>query len=379
VKYAFLLLALPLLCGGAGNVFNTRPVRECAACHPAQAKPAVETSMGHAMELVSECGVLKSHALMTFSANGYAYRIERKGEQSFYSVSDGKNTLTAPIGWAFGLGAAGQTYVIEKDGAYYESFVSYYKELDGLDLTMGDQNTHPTSLIEAMGRAMGEREKLACFNCHATNSVTAAKLTLNTMSAGVQCERCHGDSANHLAALKKGGDVSLFAMKKLGAFTSEETSNFCGQCHRTWEQIAGSGPRGVLNVRFQPYRLTNSRCYDVDDKRIACTGCHDPHKEIDRVATHYDAKCLSCHGGAQGARMLAATQKGNSREALGGKRDTEPVLRGSSSGKPGAQVCKVAKQDCSTCHMPKVELPGAHHLFSDHDIRIVRPKAGYPD
>jgi hypothetical protein len=342
-------LAMPLLCTGAENVFNTRPVRECATCHPAQAKPAVETSMGHAMELVSECGVLKTHPLMTFSANGYTYRIERKREQSFYSVTDGKNTLTVPIGWAFGLGAAGQTYVIEKDGTYYESFVSYYKELDGLDLTMGDQNTHPTSLVEAMGRAMGEREKLACFNCHATNSVagklTASKLTLETMSAGVQCERCHGDSANHLAALKKGGDVSLFAMKKLGAFTSEETSNFCGQCHRTWEQIAGNGPRGVLNVRFQPYRLTNSRCYDVDDKRIACTGCHDPHKEIDRVATHYDAKCLSCHAG----------------------------------GKPNAQVCKVAKQDCSTCHMPKVELPGAHHLFSDHDIRIVRAKAGYPD
>ena len=281
---------------------------------------------------------------MTFSANGYSYTIDRKADQSSYSVNDGINTLTVPINWAFGLGLAGQTFVLEKDGAYYESFVSYYKAIDSLDLTMGDQKFKPTTLLEAMGRPMGDREKLACFNCHSTNSVTAGKLTLNTMAAGIQCERCHGDASNHLAALK-GGDQSLFAMKKLGTMTSEETSNFCGQCHRTWEQIASNGPHGILNVRFQPYRLTNSRCYDVDDKRIACTGCHDPHKEIDRVSTNYDAKCQSCHAG----------------------------------GKPGAGVCKVATKDCASCHMPKVELPGSHHQFSDHDIRIVRAKSTYPD
>lgn len=300
--------------------------------------------MAHAAESVAECGVLRSHPLMTFSANGYSYKIERKGDQSFYSVSDGTNTLTVPIGWAFGLGAAGQTYVLLKDGNYYESFVSYYKKPDALDLTMGDQKSKPTSLLEALGRQMGEREKVACFNCHSTTSVKGGKLTLDTMAAGVQCERCHGDSSNHLAALKT-GDRTLFAMKKLGAMSTEETNTFCGQCHRTWEQIAANGPHGVLNVRFQPYRLTNSRCYDAEDKRIACTACHDPHKEIDRVSANYDAKCLSCHGG----------------------------------GKPGANVCKVATNNCASCHMPKVELPGAHHQFSDHDIRIVRAGSKYPD
>jgi hypothetical protein len=28
--------------------------------------------------------------------------------------------------------------------------------------------------------------------------------------------------------------------------------------------------------------------------------------------------------------------------------------------------------------MPKLELPGAHHKFSDHRIRIVRPNEKYP-
>jgi len=338
------VVALTLRAGDTGPVISSRPARACATCHPAQAKPHPDTSMGHAMELVGECGVLKSHPVMTFSSKGFSYRIERKGDQSSYSVSDGKDTLTLPIGWAFGLGAAGQTYVLEKDGEFFESFVSYYRQIDGLDLTMGDQKFQPTTLMEAMGRPMGEREKVACFACHSTGSVTDRKLTLDSMTAGVQCERCHGDTTNHLAGLKK-GDTAMFAMKKLGAMTTEDTSNFCGQCHRTWDQIASNGPRGILNVRFQPYRLTNSRCYDAEDKRIACTACHDPHKEIDRVATTYDAKCQSCHAG----------------------------------GKPEAKACKVATKECSTCHMPKVELPGSHHMFSDHDIRIVRAKSGYPD
>jgi hypothetical protein len=29
--------------------------------------------------------------------------------------------------------------------------------------------------------------------------------------------------------------------------------------------------------------------------------------------------------------------------------------------------------------MPKYEIPGSHHLFSDHQIRIVRPNETYPN
>ena len=323
---------------------HARGVRNCATCHAAQAKPHPATSMAHALETVAECGILRDHPLLTFSANGYSYRIERKGDQSSYTVTDGKETLTLPVGWAFGLGSAGQTYVLEKDGKYYESFVSYYKNPGGLDVTMGDQNTRPANLMEAAGRLMGQREILACFNCHSTGSVNGNTLTLASMAPGVQCERCHGDTEKHLAGLKS-GDATGFAMKKLGALSTEDTSVLCGQCHRTWDQIAVNGPHGVLNVRFQPYRLTNSRCYDVDDKRIACTGCHDPHKEVDRVSTNYDAKCQSCHAG----------------------------------GKPQAKACPQATKDCTSCHMPKIELPGSHHRFSDHDIRIVRANSAYPE
>jgi hypothetical protein len=164
--------------------------------------------------------------------------------------------------------------------------------------------------------------------------VKSPALNLASMVGGVQCERCHGSPESHLS--------KLTPMRKLGALSAEEMSEFCGQCHRTWSQIASAGPRGIQNVRFQPYRLAISRCYDLADARIRCTACHDPHRDLDISAGAYDGKCTACHSGAQ-------------------------------------RACKVAAKDCVTCHMPRLDLPGAHRAFTDHRIRIVKPGEAYPD
>jgi hypothetical protein len=132
---------------------------------------------------------------------------------------------------------------------------------------------------------------------------------------------------------------------KLGALAAEEVSEFCGQCHRTWQQIAADGPHNITNVRFQPYRLTNSKCYDAAETRIRCTSCHDVHNEVVQAASFYDAKCQACHAPGQ---------------------------------KAGTHLCKVAKQDCVTCHMPKVKIDSAHNAFTDHWIRIVRKGEAAP-
>jgi hypothetical protein len=328
----------------AGAAAARNGAQICATCHPAQAKPQPATSMAHALELVSDCTILREHPLLTTTLGKYSYRIERKGDQSIYSVSDGTQILSAPISWAFGLGAAGQTYVFEKDGSFYQSRVSYYREINGLDLTMGASNIKPANLMDAAGQLMDHGEKVACFGCHATNAIHARELTLDTMRPGVECERCHGPAESHLEGIRR-GDAKLAQMKDLKALSTEQISNFCGQCHRTWEQIASAGTLGIANIRFQPYRLTNSKCYDTEDARISCTACHDPHREVDRVDSHYDAKCLACHGG----------------------------------GKPQARACKVSAQNCVTCHMPKLELPGSHNKFTDHMIRIARANERYPN
>jgi hypothetical protein len=289
--------------------------------------------MAHALESPTDCNILKSHAVLTFKSGSYSYRVERRGGRSFYSVTDGRETLSAQIEWAVGLGSAGQTYVYSKDGQLYQSRVSFYSAIEGLDLTLGATNEPPKDIVNAAGRLMDHAEQAACFGCHSTNAVEHQQVHLDRLIPGVQCDRCHGPSDNHVS--------KLAPMKSLRHMNAEDTANFCGQCHRTWEEIATSGVHGVVNVRFQPYRLTNSKCFDATDERIACTACHDPHQEVDAKLTDYDSKCQACH-------------------------------------RTGVK-CKVSSNNCVSCHMPKIEIPGSHKLFTDHQIRVVRANERYPD
>ncbi|HTS64869.1 MAG TPA: multiheme c-type cytochrome [Candidatus Acidoferrales bacterium] len=316
----------------------------CADCHREIAGRFAPTPMARALTTAAACDILQRNKDLVFQDAGYESRVTREGDRSMLTVSGGGEKLTANLLWAFGRGQAGQTYVFELDGTYYESRVSYYNALHGLDLTMGARPGKPKTIEEAAGHRLGPRDALECFGCHSSGAVSGGKLRLESIAPGVACESCHGPAARHVEAVRA-GNVAAAKMAKLGGSTAEEISELCGRCHRTWSQIATSGPRGVLNVRFQPYRLTNSRCYSVSDARIRCTACHDPHGPLETAAASYDAKCATCH-----------------------------------SAKSGGKTCTAAKSsNCVTCHMPKIELPGAHARFTDHQIRIARAGDPYPN
>ncbi|MBI3652815.1 MAG: hypothetical protein HY231_17465 [Acidobacteria bacterium] len=328
----------------------------CAECHRTKVASQTPTHMGKALILAAEADILRRHPKLTYRQTPYFYQIARQGNRQIYTVTDGTNSITVPLLYCFGSGEAGQTYVLQYDGRFYEGRVSFYNDIDGLDITMGHQANAPKTLIEAMGREMSGEETRNCFACHTTNTGRGKTLHLDQMMAGVTCEACHGPGQHHVAAMKAGAfdKKQIFNPQSL---STEDLANFCGACHRSWEQIALLGPRGITNVRFQPYRLTNSKCYDTEDKRISCTACHDPHEARHRDAAFYDAKCLACHkvkSKATATNLDSATQR-------------------------VAPLCKVGRQKCSSCHMPKIALPGAHFQFSDHYIRIVREGEAYPN
>lgn len=320
---------------------------DCLDCH-LQAATQPSTTMGHALETVEKSTVLASHPVLTTVVDKYRYRIERKQDQSIYTVSDGSRTITMPIRWAVGASfAIGQTFILEKDGKFYESRVSWFRELKGLGPTLGSQNIAPANLDDAVGRLMNHDDLIQCLGCHSTNAVSRQDLTLQTMVPGIQCGHCHADLAKHLsdqAGFKFASQELPGQSFHLKSRSAEDVADFCGNCHRTWAQIASQGKPSIANVRFQPYRLTESQCFDPYDPRISCLACHDPHKEVDSTPADYDSSCKSCHDG----------------------------------GKTGAKTCRVSNSGCVTCHMPKLELPGGHFRFTDHRIRIVKPGEPYP-
>lgn len=183
----WLALAAPLV--------GAAPKPTCGTCHQ-QAK-VTPSAMARALSPVAECEILRAQPKLTATIAGYTYTISRTGNKSIYIVSNATDTITVPLTWAFGLGKAGQTYLFEREGHWFESRVSYYDAVGGLDLTMGARSRAPASLEEAAGRRMDDTDARECFGCHATHAVNAARLDTASLTPGVQCERCHGTAAAH--------------------------------------------------------------------------------------------------------------------------------------------------------------------------------------
>jgi hypothetical protein len=355
--------------GDAGGLRYVGPDK-CAACHDEQAKNYHANGMAHTLSAPAETEILSQHPLLTFKNGDYTYTIRRQGRQSFYQISNGQETVELPILWAFGHAKTGQTYALQYRGAYYESRVSYYPALKGLDITLGAPRDVPASLAAAVGQEMKPGEAFRCFNCHSTPVAGETKFAVERPSSGVGCEGCHGPGERHLAVVRAGKfersasptELGIFNPARLGADALSQ--QFCGACHRGVEEVmAMKESGGITNLRFQPYRIANSKCYQAaDDPRISCVACHDPHGAVQTDAAFYDAKCLACHRAKSEARpaKLAAASP-------------------AAQGQRHAPACPTGKPNCVTCHMPKTELPGAHFKFSDHFIRVVKPGEAYPN
>jgi hypothetical protein len=319
----------------------------CARCHPAQASSQGATPMAHAMEAISDCEVLRANPKMTYSEGKFSYQVTRQGGAATYIVGDGTRSISAQILFCFGSGVAGQTWVFRHNGSFYESRVSYYSRLKGLDITIQHPRALPPTLEDAIGRRMTPEAAEGCFKCHSTDAVGDMGLKLDRLIPGVRCEACHGPGERHVAAASSGKPAAaqIFNPGRLDAL--DLMHEFCGACHQSFDQVAQMPDHGgINNVRFQPYRMLNSRGHLDNDKRLSCIACHNPHEHSRPEPEFYDSKCLSCHVTTPGEPKTAQRM---------------------------AAACRVSKQSCVTCHMPKVELPEMHFKFTDHWIRIARP------
>src|SRR5947209_6524178 len=205
---ALLYLGESLLISGQGqtrgntSLSRWRPARDlngvgyvgasaCAECHAKEARTQLTTPMGHASERAADCEVLKTRAPLTFRNGPYTYRITRDGDRSIYTVGDGAATISEPVLFCFGQGVAGQTYIFRHGGTFYESRVSYFPELRGLDITIQHPRAVPASLEDALGRPVSLEAAEGCFSCHTTPSAGGARLTADRRLACVACHDPH--------------------------------------------------------------------------------------------------------------------------------------------------------------------------------------------
>jgi hypothetical protein len=304
--------------------------------------------MARTASRAADSDVLRARNRLSFERGSYSYTIATTAAQSVYSVSDGSRSSSALLTWAFGVGKVGQSFLFERDDAFHEARVSYYDAVHALDVTPGRANDTPREVSEAMSRPVSAAEARRCFACHTTASTTDGAFDAAAAIPGVSCEACHGPGRHHVDAMRQrriaDGKSAIMNPARL---EPADSVDFCGACHATFWDVKLADEKGIAALRSQPYRLLSSRCWSGGDARITCVACHDPHQPLDRAAGTYDSRCFGCHldAGAAPTRERAAP------------------------------ACKVAKTNCVSCHMPKYEVQELHHNFTDHLIRIARPKA----
>lgn len=311
----------------------------CASCHRAQAATQQQSSMARTGDRAVDSGLFRTRDALTFRADRFSYTINRHDNQIAYSVTDGGRSISAPLAWAFGAGNVGQSFLFERDGRVHESRVSYYDSIGRLDFTPNRAPGAVSVLEDAMSRVVPAAEVRRCFACHTTASGTGlGDVNFAELIPGVTCEACHGPGSRHVAAMRSVTSRSTdIGMLRVRALSPADSVDLCGSCHATFWDVRLAGERGIAALRSQPLRLQSSRCWQAGDVRLTCVACHDPHVPLVRESRSYDGRCTTCHGTSAGQR-----------------------------------VCAVAKANCTSCHMPKYDVPDMHFKFTDHLIRIVK-------
>lgn len=318
--------------------------QECLKCHDDK-QQQLSTPMAHAILQPADSKFLDEFPPKPFKVGDYTYEVKKQGDKIIYTVSDGKNTSVFPVLYSFGEGRKGQVYIFKYKDALYESRVTLYRGIKGLDFTIAQPQQIPTTIESAIGREIPASEAQTCFACHSTGSVTDKKFQTEHLGEAVSCEACHGPGENHIAAVRSDEPKNLQIFDPSHLTALEQTQDFCGACHIGFEQVLNM-PEDVNTIRFQPYRLFMSKSHDSNDARLSCTACHNPHEKLEENPVSYDTKCFACHA--------SSTQEKLTKEHF-------------------AAACPVKSSSCVTCHMPKTEIPGMHAKFTDHQIRIVKP------
>jgi Cytochrome c554 and c-prime len=317
----------------------------CARCHQRIADSQAGTAMARTAQRAADSDALRAHGVLSVKIGGHIHEIRTSNAASVYSVSDGKDTITNVLGWAFGAGKVGQTFLLERDGAMYEARASYFDGKRALDVTPGRALDRPLDLDAAIGRRLPLGEARRCFACHST-ALTTRDGSVRDIVPGVTCEACHGPGRVHANAIDEDRvDEGRAAIANPATFNAVDAVDFCGACHGTYWDVTLAGDKGVKALRSQPFRLQSSRCWGEGDRRITCVACHDPHQPLEREPQSYDGRCLQCHRAVEGNSATGAH----------------------------ARSCSARQRErCSACHMPKYRVDEMHASFTDHLIRVVR-------
>ena len=309
----------------------------CQPCHASIVQSYARTGMGRSFFPLSATTRIEdfSHRnRLQHEASRSDFRMEER-EGRFYMRREANGyALEKEIHYVLGSGNHARSYVHRTEaGRLYTLPVSWYadpaKQGGGFwGMAPGfDRADHPH---------FRRRITYDCFFCHngypqlPAGADAADAVFQGALPQGIDCSRCHGDAARHLARPARGNILNPRSL------TPQRQMEVCLQCHletsshpqplflrRTGRAVFSYQPeepladymlhfdhadrapfRDKFEVVSAPYRLMQSACYRKSNGKLTCLTCHNPHERAKpndascrtcHVKSHTTANCISCH------------------------------------------------------------------------------------
>jgi Flp pilus assembly protein TadD len=357
----------------------------CESCHADVAKTYRKTGMSRSFSRPTMDTVIEDYTTansFVHKASGLKYTMIERDSKFYQRRSvvdfDGKESdvLEEQVDYVIGSGNHARAYLHRtKQGKLVQLPVSWYVENSGSwfmspSFDRADQlDMHGTIAPE-------------CVFCHTGYPMVAGEsgavpydeqILPAKLAEGIDCQRCHGPGAAHVAAATSSkADMATIRSKIVNPapLSRERQLEVCMECHL--ETSAHHVPSAILNYdrnlySFRPsqeigdyklyferpkdpkqddfetayaaYELPKSACFR--NSQMTCLTCHDPHNIPRGEEAHkeYIGVCESCH--------KQVDHKG---------------------------VSMKTGSDCLSCHMPKRRREGSVRVvLTDHYIQRNRP------
>ncbi len=313
--------------------------------------------------------------------NGAAFSHEPSHEDFVAFAKDGKNLVRRSqrgtnvfeetVDYAIGSGNHAISYLHRRqDNHLIELPVSWYAENGG---HWGISPAYDRPDHAGFSRTISFR-CMFCHNGYPDGTPGAAdgdssSVFPATLPEGIDCQRCHGDGAKHIDAVRGRRPVAEIraAIVNPSKLNTERQLEVCMQCHLEttslplpgamphfgrsvysykpgeplgdymlyFDYAPGTGHENDFDLVSSAYRLRQSACFRASGGKLTCTTCHDPHVQPSREVSIAKTNriCGDCHTAI--ARMAAHPRN----------------------------------PDCVSCHMPRRPAEDAIHIaMTDHRI-----------
>ncbi|MEO6869981.1 MAG: cytochrome c3 family protein [Ginsengibacter sp.] len=238
-----------------------------------------------------------------------------KRKDGYYQVEykQGIETKAKRFDIVVGSGTMGQSYLYWMQNLLFQLPITYFTAAHKWSNSPG----FPDTVV--YNRLITSR----CMECHSTylKTLTSAgkepeQFDQNQILYGVQCEKCHGPAAMHVAYQTKhpGDKIAKYILNPV-SFTRLQKLEMCALCHGgrlqktkpSFEFIPGdtlsnffvidstAPDHNQIDVHGNQYGLLRaSTCFKMS-ATLTCNSCHNVHENERGMTAVFSQRCQSCH------------------------------------------------------------------------------------